>query len=167
MRTVKIIVRTPKNQAKKCINTQRNALLSYKLSKLIIEEKVVAHNKFYWVLCTNTDKDYDDLLLRVAKGEILIKKFYKMLFSIMDRCNKLLNKWAKGWMWAKRWVTSKLRKLYKGSDTNEMLTQIEAMTEEEWKDFFNVTDREEMKKLMSGELISVETVSVTDSEVPL
>lgn len=151
---LKITVKTPPNQAKPCMIKQRDTLLGFKKQKQIKEEKLIDHQTFYWVIPAEDQDDIYGITRRLAKGEINIKKFYKTLMKMIDRANKLANKFKKGLSWIRRWIIKRLKK----QQQNDFVKQVEEMPDEELKDFLQINDREAMNKLLSGTLIDVEEI---------
>ena len=150
---LKIDVKTPKNQAEQCMKTQKTALLGVKKSKEVLEEKLVKHNEFYWIIQVDSDKQEREIIYKCAKGEVTIRNFYKALFKLIHRANKLGDKFNKGYAWMRRWMVKKLKKQM-GSD-QELIKKVENMSDEEIKDFIKISDKEEMDKLLSGDMITV------------
>ena len=155
---VKVSVKTPKNQAEKCIKTQRAAILGYSQSKKVLEEKVVSDHEFYWIVQVDDPKEYAKILEKAARGEMTIRKFYRTLFKLIDRANKLADKFGKGVSWIRRWIIRKVKKQQEKGGDDSIIQQIESMSDDELRDFIKVTDRAELEKLLSGELINVEEV---------
>ena len=79
MKHIKITVKTPKNQAAKCIKSQRDQLLGIKKSNAITESKVTKNNEFYWILPYKDEEELKKITQRLALGETMIKGFYKKL----------------------------------------------------------------------------------------
>jgi hypothetical protein len=152
---LKITVKTPKGQAKPCMVKQRDALLGFKKQKQIKEEKLISDSEFYWIVPADDQADAFGISNRLAKGEIKIKNFYRTLIKMIDRGNKLANKFKKGVSWIRRWIIKKLRK----QEQHEFVKQVEEMSDEELKDFMQINDREEMMQLLSGSLIDVEEIN--------
>lgn len=148
---IKITVLTPKNQAEKAMKKQRDALLGFKKQKKILEEKLVSHNKFYWIIPVDDEKDLVKITTRLSKGEIKIKQFYRTLIKLLDRANKLASKFKKGLSWVRRWIVKKLKK----DKQTDYAKQINQMDNQELKNFIKIDDREEIIELMKKELITI------------
>lgn len=155
---VKITVMTPRNQAAKSIKTMKDSLLGFNKAGKVKREKLLADNKFYWIIDCEDQKELDGIIKKAARGEILIKKFYSVLFKLLGRANKLAEKTNKGMQWLKRWLIKRLKKTYQDQSDNGMTTQIENMKDEELKEFIKINDKESMQKLLSGTLIDVEVL---------
>lgn len=153
---LKILVKTPKNQAPVCIKTQKAALVGHKTK--VKEQKVVKHNLFYWILEVADDKEMSVVTYKCARGEVVIKKFYGMLFKILRRANKLAGKFKKGVYWIRRYMKKQINK--HGKSDPGMMNYIDSMSDEQILDFIKITDKEEMEKLLSGPLIKVEQLPV-------
>jgi len=151
---LKITVKTPKNQAQPCMIKQRDALLGFKKQKKILEEKLVSHNEFYWIIPADDAKDEATIIKRLAKGEITIKNFYKTLMKTLDRINRLAGKFKKGAYWMKR----RLIKMLNKKEQHDFAAQVENMSEAELLDFVKINDRKEMMELLSGSLIDIKEV---------
>lgn len=147
------MVRTPKNQAANCIKTQKAALLGYKASQKVKEQKVVQHNLFYWILDLEDEKEMSKITFKCARGEVMIKKFYSTLFKLLNRANRLATKFKKGAGWIRKWINKQLKK--HGQADEGMQNHIDSMTDEQLIDFIKVTDRKDMDKLLSGNLIEI------------
>lgn len=158
---VKVTVRTPKNQAAKCIETQKQALLGYRASSKVKKQKLVKHNKFYWILEIE-QKELPEIIKKCARGEIIIREFYKYLFKLLSRANKLATKFKKGIHWIRRWIKKRLKKT--GQENQGMANYIDSMTDDQLIDFIKVSDREEMDKLLAGELITVKTIDLDKTD---
>lgn len=162
---VKVTVKTPRKQAAACIKSQKKAFLGLGGAKKIIDEKVVSDSEFYWILKVEP-KDMKALTTNAARGENIIRKFYRMLFKTIGRCNALQKKFKKGAVWIKKQLVKRFRKLTESSpdDNTEFLASIENMSDEEFGDFIVINDKEAMEKLLAGDLITIkelddETVS--------
>lgn len=149
---VRVTVLTPKNQAERCVKTQRRALLGYSKDYVVLEEKVVSDHEFFWVVEVDSPSGYAKILEKATRGEVLIRKFYRSLFKLIDRGNKLANKFGKGLGWVRKWIVRKIRKSAEG----DLVEQIEGMSDDEFKDFLKVTDRADLELLFEKKLISVE-----------
>jgi len=152
---LQINVKTPKGQAESCIKTQRNALLGFKKSKQILEEKMLSDHEFYWVIPCEDTKEMMKIHKKLSRGEVFIKQFYKSLFKLINKANKLATKFDKGTSWIRKWMIKKLRGTYEEKEEGGLIQQIQNMTDEEIKDFIKINDEREMKLLLAGELITV------------
>lgn len=155
---VKITVMTPRNQAAKSIKTMKDSLLGFSKAGKVKKEKLLADNKFYWIIECADEKELDKIRTKAVRGEVLIKKFYSVLFKVLGRANKLAEKTGKGIQWLKRWLIKRLKKTYQDNSDNGMTAQIENMKDEELKEFIRVNDKEEMQKLLNGTLIEVDVL---------
>jgi hypothetical protein len=153
---VKINVKTPKNQAKACVESQKDALVGVIKRRDIKEQKVISHDEFYWILECKDRDDLEKVIKKCAKGETMIKKFYSVLFKIIHRANVLASKFKKGISWAKKWIMKKLDKVSKNNQT--MKAHIDSMTDEQFRDWLTITDREAMDKLLAGNLINIKVI---------
>lgn len=156
---LKITVRTPKNQAAKCIESQKRALLGFAQAKLVKEQKLVNDHKFYWILEVDGEKDRQKIIKKCAAGEVLIKRFYSALFHIIGKANKLSEKFDKGLAWIRRFLIKRLSKRSQQSTTgkeNEMIESVRNMSDHELREFIKIHDKEAMQKLLAGELITIE-----------
>lgn len=148
---LKIAVKTPKNQAHKSVETQKKALLGYKGARQVIEQRVVANNLFYWIVEAPAS-DVPDIIKKAAKGEALIRSFYRTLIRILSRANKIAQKSGKGGAWMKRWIIKRMKKV---SRDKGLTDQWEAMSDEQFQEFIRMTDRKEIEELIAGEMITV------------
>lgn len=153
---LQINVKTPKGQAKSCMKTQRGALLGFKKTKQIKEEKLLSDHEFYWIVPSEDNSETMKIHKRLAKGEIFIKNFYKALFKLIHRANKLATKFGKGASWIRKWMVKKIKKNYQDTGSDDgLVQQIQNMSDEEIKDFIKINDEKEMKELLAGSLIEV------------
>lgn len=152
---VKITINTPRNQAEKSMATNRAALLGIKHGKKIIEEKLVAHNQFYWVLDVGPD-DMQDIAKRCVRGEYVIRKFYSVLFKLIKRANRIATRSRKAGEWIRRWVVKRLKKMQQDPEQDGLAKQFENMPEKEFVDFLKVTDEAEVRSFLDGPLIILE-----------
>lgn len=155
MKYLKITVLTPKNQAPSCVNTMKDHILGF--TKKVISQNVESHNRFSWIINTTTEKEYLKILKRAAKAEVLIKKFYSILFKVLDKANKLAKKGDRGILWIRNKIMKLLRK--KGQDTKF----IDSMSDKDLKEFIKVSDREEMKKLLNNDIVIIHEISEPDA----
>ena len=153
---IRIRVKTPKNRAPKAIEYLKDSLLGLVFRPKLIEQKVISHNEFYWILDINPD-DLERINKKIALGEILIRRFYSVLFSVIGRANKLASKFGKGLSWIRRFLVNRLRKVYKKN--SDMIEKIEMMTDEELKDYINITDKEDMRQLLDNQMILIEILN--------
>jgi hypothetical protein len=154
---IRVDVKTPRNQAKKCMKTQKMALLGYKEIKKIKEENLISHNRFEWVLEIKDQEEMNNIIMKCARGEVLIKKFYSTLFKLVKRANKVAAKFKKGAAWLKRWMIKTIKKKYEG-DSGKLAEYINSMDDKEFQDFLVINDEEEMRALLAGNLIKVEKI---------
>lgn len=152
----KITVLTPKNKAASNVKLLRKTLIGFSRIQNIVTEKVIAHNKFFWVLAYKDEKDFQKISKKVFKGEIMIKKFYARLFKVIDRANKLSDKFSKGIEWIRRKVLKTLKKKYQYDEHNDLYNNIKTMSKEDLKEFIKIEDRKEMDKLLKKDLIKIE-----------
>jgi len=148
---LEITVKTPKGQAKKVMNTQKDALLGFKKGKQLKREELINDSTFVWVAPCDDVKDMNYMIKRLMKGERMIKNFYKTLIKTIDRANRLAAKFKKGTKWVRNWMIRKLKK----EQQHDIVKQVEAMSDEEIRDFLLIQDRDDMMKLLAGELITV------------
>lgn len=153
MRYLQITVLTPHGQASIGMKLNREAILGYKKSRQIIKEKLLADNKYYYIVPVYNDEEYNDIIIKCARAEVIIKKFYSILIKTIDRANKLATKFKKGASWVKKWIIKRLTKQYGEQDNNGFIEQIKMMSDEEILDFIKINDRKEMMELLAGELI--------------
>ena len=159
---IKITVLTPKNQAKPTMERQKTTLLGFTKPKQILEEKLIAHNKFSWTIPIDDEKDERTVTKRLVRGEIYIKRFYRTLIKTLDRANKLGNKFKKG----ARWIKNRLIKQLRKQQQDDIATQVEGMDEKEIMDFIKINDREEILELMNKDLITIKEQKNKSSQPP-
>jgi len=160
---LKVTVRTPKRQAESCMRTQLNAMLGLSTKRKLLKQELVSEQEFYWIIDI-PDKDYPQVIKNANKGELIIKKFYSMLFKAIHRLNQLQGKFNKGAVWLKRMLLKRLTKDVKNDKNSEgMAAEINKMTDEELGTFIEINDRESMQQLLAGRLIEV---TAYDGEIP-
>lgn len=150
---VKVTVNTPRNQAQRCIETQKRALLGNKATRQIVSQKVEAHNRFHWILSTTTD-DVPNITHNAARGEAIIKKFYAQLIKWIGRANKLAQRSSKALNWTRRWLTKRIT----AAGQTDFADQIRNMSDDDLKELIRIDDLKEMQQLLSGDLITIEEV---------
>lgn len=158
---IRITVNTPKNQAHKCIKTQRRSIIGLGHQEKVIEEKVVKHNQFYWIVKPKDDKDLQRMIKKAAAGEVTIRKFYSGLFHIISKANKLCAKFDKGVEWVRRFIIKRLKKVtqFKGDDDKDnLINKVKTMSQKDLKEFIVIHDKEEMQKMLKGDLIIIEEI---------
>ncbi len=161
---LKLTVKTPKNQAEKCVKSMKASILTYKLSQQVVEQQVVSDHEFYWIIEAKDDNDYSAIIKRVALGEVMIKKFYGALFKLVHRANHLADKLGKAGKWAKRWMLKRWAHDYGPvKDDGGIKQYIEEMSDDEITGFLRVDDEVAMKELLAGTLIDVEIVGESES----
>ena len=161
---IKIRVLTPKNKAEKSVETLKGSLLGLAFKAKIEKQEVTAHNEFYWIL--NIDpNDLPRIHKKAVMGEVLIRTFYSTLFRVIHRANKLASKFKKGISWIRRFIHARLAKVYKNNDSG-MMESFDKMTDEELKDYLNITDKEEIQSLISNQMIFVEELDAPPNFEP-
>lgn len=157
---IKLTVLTPKKQAKKSVETMKGSLLGFNLSKRVIEQKVLADNKFHWIMDLKDEKELEKVNKKRVLGEMMIRKFYQILFKNINRCNRLGAKFGKGMGWIKKQLVKRLRKMTKQTQDNhdDFITNIEKMSEPETTEFIKVNDRAAMDELLAKDLIVLEVM---------
>jgi hypothetical protein len=147
---VKITIKTPPNQANKAIESSKKVFLG-KNKDFVIQEEVIAHDEFYWVLVIQDLNQMEKLYKKCAAGEVMIREFYRKLFKEIDRANKISKKLGKPISWVKARVKKMMGKRSTG-DVEGFEDQINNT------DFFEIEDREVMKKFLEESMIKVEEV---------
>lgn len=163
---IKILVNTPKNQAAKAIETQKKMMLGITKAHLVVKQKLINDTQFYWILEIANSDEYIKIAKKCANAEVFIKKFYYNLIRMIDRMNKLASKFKKGADWMRRWLIWNLKKKYKEQHTDEngFISQFESMSDSEFKEFIEISDRKAMEKLLAGPLIVIEDWPLGDLE---
>lgn len=154
---VKLNVKTPKGQAAKCIESQKNILVGITRKDRIIKQEIINDGEFYWVLNLKDKPELEEIMMRIAKGEVMIKQFYNTLFKWIHRANKLCAKFGKATSWIKKWILKQLNKQSQaGSKNDGLIKQIEEMKDEEFTEFIKFNDIETMKEFLNQELMNIE-----------
>jgi hypothetical protein len=144
---LRITVKTPKNQAAKCVTTQKTQLVGHDTP--IIRSRVLAHNKYYLVIST---EDVEGITARCAKAETMIKTFYNHLIKWITRANKLVKKFDKGIGWVRNYLRSQALHTYRNP---QAVTQINQISDKELRELIQIKDLKEMQELLKRKLISV------------
>jgi hypothetical protein len=152
MKHIKITVKTPKNQAAKCIKSQRDQLLGIKKSNAVTEAKLIAHNKFYWILPYKDAEELDKITKRLALGETMIKAFYNKLFKAIKWVNKISNKTGKTGEYLRRQFIRYFKKRYSMDDQEGFKEYINGQVINE---SISIDDEAEIKKLLTNPLFIV------------
>lgn len=168
---LKITVKTPKGQAGKCMKNQKNALLGYKISKKIIEEDLINDRMFYYVIPVESNDEVNEISKRLSMGENMIKTFYKQLYKVIKKVNRIISlshKFGKIGYKAIPYVIKKIKKYLIGfiPDKEQREKMIEHMEEEinnckfekDYLQFIVIDDQEEMDELLSGDLIKIDII---------
>jgi len=144
---VTLEVLTPKGKAEKSSKTFAKrfpAILDKKPTIKIIDDctfRMTFHNL--------NEKQRKKLMTKAAVVEVGIKAFYSKIIKIGARVNRLGHKFS--------WTTAKIKKRFAkeyqkaGAENNKF----EEMSDEEFKDFLNFEDVEEIKELMEKELVRI------------
>ncbi len=157
---VKLNVKTPKGQAAKCIESQKNILVGITRKDRIIKQEIVNDGEFYWILNLKDRSEIEEITMRMAKGEVMIKQFYSTLFKWIHRANKLCAKFGKATTWIKKWILKQLNKQAQaGTKDNGLKKEIEGMKDEEFTEFIKFNDIETMKEFLNQELMSIEILT--------
>jgi len=156
---IKMTVLTPKNQASKSIENQKKTLIGLGKSDRVIEQKLINDHQFYWIIQPKDQSEYEDILKKAAKGEVTIKAFYRTIIKWISRANKLCKKFGKANEWIKRWIVKQLHKQQGvGGGGDDLIAQIEAMNEQEIKEFIEISDLKEMQTFLQQELFTIEII---------
>ena len=134
----------------------KHTILGVSTTKKVKREELLSHNSFYWIVEVKDYEESADVTRKCARGELLIRQFYKVLFKLIDRGNKLAKKWSKGTAWIKRWIKKRLAKM--GETDPDIINYIDNTPEDDVKNLLEITDREEMDELLNGDLITVEVL---------
>ena len=153
MKHIKITIKTPKNQAAKCIKSQRDQLLGMRKSNAVTEAKLISHNKFYWILPYKDDEELSNITKRLALGETMIKAFYSKLFKAIKWVNKIGNKTGKTGDYLRRQFIRYFKKKYSMDDQEGFKEYINGQAINE---SISIDDEAEMKKLLTNPLFIVE-----------
>lgn len=138
---------TPKGKAEKSSKTFAKrfpAILDKKPTTKIIDDstfRLTFHNL--------NEKQRGKLMNKAAVVGVGIKTFYRKIIKIGNRVNRLGTKF--------KWGVSKIKKRFAkeyqkaGAEDNKF----NDMSEEEFKDFLNFEDIEEIKELLNKELVTI------------
>ena len=150
---LKITVKTPRNQAHKCVKSQRDQLLGIKKSNSVTEAKVTKHNEFYWVLPYQDTEELSKITKRLALGETMIKGFYQKLFKAIKWVNKISHKTGKTGEYLRRQFLRYFKAKYQLPDQEGLKEFIKGQAINET---ITIDDQAEMKKLLTNPLFVVE-----------
>lgn len=154
---VKITVLTPKNKAKGTEKSLKTGIVG--LSKPL-ETKLVAHNKFYWIVEIEEDKKKEkklnNLVSRCAKAEVLTKKGLQWTLKTFGWANKQIAKGNRGVSKVKKMLSKRMRK---AEMPEEDIEKINNMSDDEFIKHVKIEDREEIEALLLKQLITVKVVS--------
>lgn len=140
-------VLTPKGKAEKSSKTFAKrfpSILDKKPTLQIMDDstfRITFHNL--------NDKQINKLMTKCNLVEIGIKGFYKKIIKIGNRVNKLGTKFK----WGTEKIKRRFAKEYKKAGAED--NKFEQMTKEEFKDFINFEDLEEIKALLEKDLVNV------------
>lgn len=153
MKQIKITVNTPRNQAHKCVKSQRDQLLGLKKSNAVTEAKVTKHNQFYWIIPYKDTEELNKITKRLALGENMIKAFYKKLFKAIAWVNRIAAKTGKGGEYLRRQFIRYFKAKYQMDDQESLKEFIKGQAIQET---ITIDDEAEMRKLLSNPLFILE-----------
>lgn len=134
----------------------KKSLLGFQKQHLVEKEKVLAHNKFYWII-PYQENELENITYKLVKGEAFIKKFYSALIKLITKANRMANKFKKGLDWTRHFLIKRLRKQYQNQpNQQDIINDIQNMNDKELREFINIKDLEEMKIFLTKELIKTE-----------
>lgn len=173
MKQIKVTVKTPNNQAKKCVQSLKRMIIGYKNEKNIIKQKVTTHKEFYYIIKITKTQDYKYYNTQTTISEQMIKNFYKQLYKVIrwtNRSIRLANKFGKkgikGIEWTKKRMNKILTNKIPDKESREKLRkQIEENIQEtnhnkEILQEIIIDDQKEMDELLKGEIITLNFHSV-------
>lgn len=150
---IKIKVKTPKNQAEKCVKSQKPQLLGYKLAGKVVEEGIISNTQFYWILEIDRN-DLNKIIQRAAIAESIIKNFYRKLIHWIDRAAWLGKKFNKSTEWIKRKIVAMARK--NTNNDKETVKRVEEMVGDDLTGFLTIDDRIEINNLIKGKIVELD-----------
>jgi len=151
----KINVLCPDNQAPKTMNSFKNTLLGFGFASSILEEKVLSHNSFYWVLEIEAKKE-EELFKRLASGEVTIKGFYRTLFKNLKRVKKIAKKLKRVSFNILQKLKERVSKQFQHNQAYKDLEEnINKMSKEEAESFISEKNIKEWEVFLSKELFKV------------
>jgi len=151
---IKINVKCP-NNAHKNVERLADAIL---LAKKPVKQKIVNDKLFYWIIDCKDFEELSKYTARCLKAENKIKEFYKVLFKLIKRANKLANKWKKGISWIRYWMIKRIRKIQGGNQASDMENKLNQMDDKELKDFINPKDKDMMTEFLKQDLITIDEI---------
>jgi hypothetical protein len=146
---VTLEVITPKGKAEKSSKTFAKrfpALLGKKPSINILND-----NTFRMTFHNLDEKQRKKLMTKSAVVEVGIKSFYKQIIKLSSRVNRLGTKFK----WGIEKIKKRFAKEYKKLQEDKSNSDFENMSNEEFKEFLNFDDIEEIKELMTKELVRI------------
>jgi len=158
---IKITVQTPRNQAHKCIKSQRDQLLGMRKSNAITKSKVTKHNEFYWILPYKDDDELSNITKRLALGETMIKAFYQKLFKAIKWVNRIAHKTGKTGAYLRRQFIRYFKAKYQLDDQQSLKEFINGQA---INDTITIDDQTEMDKLLKNPLFHLEQLHTQEEE---
>lgn len=161
---VMIRVITPRDQAAKCIESQKPFLLTD--AKRIVDQKQISDHEFHWIMEIHSENELRSITKKCAMGEFLIKKFYRMIFKLIKKTNKWGAKGNKKLGKMKDYLLKLLKKSSPDGNLSNIPIDLDAMVKENPDgSFIEITDQEEIEKMLDGDLISVELLESVNEEI--
>ena len=150
---LKFTINTPKGRAEKDVAQFKDALAGFSQKRRILLHKKINAERFeLYVLC-DTPKDEENTIKKAAKAEAKIKGFYRTMIKVFDKVNRLVSKGKIGRSAAKRvFLRLMQRNGYKDADFLDKLNVEE--------DTFIIKDREDILRLIGGDIITVERANL-------
>ncbi len=159
-----INVKTPKNQAEKTMRRQIQALIGYKKQKDILEQKVINDHEFQIKLYYEKE-ELLQINKRLWRAEFAIKEFYKTIYKYIKRVNRIINignKLGKAGKKGIQWLQKKAAKMLikeipDRQQREEMMENLNIQEVQIQGNLFKeieITDKEDMDKLLAGQLIT-------------
>jgi len=157
---IKIDVKTPKNKADKSIKSLKRSILMFKKDDIVEQEKV-AHNRFYWIVDTFSEKEYKEIIKKCAKAEYKIQKFYTLLIKGINMVNKTCSRFKIMSKAAYAIAKKRLLNFLKGKGVpkdSDNYKKISEMPPEEMKEFLSPEGVEDVQNLIDNDIIEVTNV---------
>lgn len=165
MKQLRITVKTPKGQAERTMNRQIESLIGFKRKKNIVNKKVINDHEFS-ITMQYENKELESITKRLYLAESAIKEFYKSLYKFIKKVNRIIkigNKMGKAGKTGLKWLHKKVHKMLikeipdqkQAAEMKDNLGIDNVKIEKGLFKEITIDDREEMDKLLAGEIIKI------------
>ena len=147
---LKITCLTPKGKAKRCMKDWQKSLMVFNKP---IKRGVISDIEFYYIYEFDKLNDMYTFNKRILALQPKIKLVYGAIIRIVKRANKIMNKGRWATKKVKRWFMKRIRDV-------DTLSMVDAMSEEEFKDYLAFSDVDDINAFLKKDIIKTEFLEV-------